>query len=70
MSFLDTLLLTNLTYIHNNENLQLILKYLKTDEFVKYDYSDYLRSKFTIPSLITSLLNACNIIANKISYRF
>ena len=68
--FSDALLLTNLTHIHNNENLQLILKYLKIDEFVKYDYSDCLRPEFTIPGLIVSLLNIYNIIANKISYGF
>ena len=66
----DALSLTNLTHIHNNEKLQSILKHLKTDEFVKYDYSDCLRPEFTIPGLIASLLDTCNITANKISYGF
>ena len=70
MCFSDALSLTNLTHIHNNENLQSILKHLKTDEFVKHDYSDCLRPEFTIPGLIASLLDACNITANKISYEF
>jgi len=69
-SFSDALSLTNLTHIHNNENLQSILKHLKTDEFIKHDYSDCLRPEYTIPGLITSLLDACNITANKISYGF
>jgi len=70
ISFLDALSLTNLTYIHNNENLQLILKHLKIDEFVKHNYGDCLRPEYTIPGLIASLLDACNITANKLSYGF
>lgn len=69
-SFSDALSLTNLTHIHNNENLQSILKHLKTDEFTKHDYGDCLRPEFTIPGLIASLLDACNIAAIKISYGF
>ncbi len=70
MSFSDALSLSNLTHIHNNENLQTILNHLKTDEFVKHDYSDCLRPEYTIPGLIASLLDACNIPANKILYGF
>ena len=69
-SFSDALSLTNLTHIHNNENLQSILKHFKTNDFVKHDYSDCLRPEYTIPGLIASLLDACNIPANKISYGF
>ena len=69
-SFSDALSLTNLTHIHNDESLQSILQHLKTDEFMKYDYRDCLRPEFTIPGLIASLGDACNITANKISYRF
>ncbi len=68
ISFLDALSLTNLTHIHNNENFQLILKHLEADEFIKHDYNDCLRPEYTIPGLISSLLDICNITANKISY--
>jgi hypothetical protein len=64
----DALSLTNLTNIHNNENSQLILEHLKTDEFVKHDYSDCLRPEYTIPGLIASLLDTCNETANRIPY--
>ncbi len=66
----DALSLTSLTRIHNDENSQSILEHLKTDEFVKHDYSDCLRPEFTIPGLIASLLDACNTTANEISYGF
>ncbi len=68
--FSDALSLTYLTHIHNNENSQSILEYLKRDEFVKHDYSDCLRPEYTIPGLIASLLDGCNITANKPSYGF
>lgn len=68
--FSDALSLTYLTHIHNKENSRLILEHLKTDEFVKSDYSDCLRPEYTIPGLILSLLNACSITANKPSYDF
>ena len=67
-SFSDALSLTNLTHIHNNENLQSILQHFKTDEFVKHDYSDCLRPEYTIPGLIASLVDTCKTPANKISY--
>lgn len=68
--FSDALSLTNLTHIHNNENLQSILKHLKTDEFMKHDYSDCLRPEYTIPGLIASLLDTSNITADNLSYGF
>jgi len=67
-SFLVALLLINFIYIYNNENLQSILIHFKIDEFMKYNYSNCLKSKFIIFGLIVFLLNACNIIVNKISY--
>ena len=68
--FSDALSLTNLIHIYNNENLQSILKHFKTDEFVKYDYSDCLKPEFIIFGFIAFLLDACNITANKILYGF
>ena len=70
MSFSDALFLTYLTHIHNDENSQSILNHLRTDEFVKHDYSDCLRPEYTIPGLIASLLDTCNTTANKLSYGF
>lgn len=70
MPFSDALSLTYLTRIHNNENAQSILEHLKTDEFVKHEYRDCLGPEYTIPSLIASLLDACNITADKLSYEF
>ena len=67
--FSDALSFTNFTHIYNDKNLQLILKYFKTDEFVKYDYNDCLRLEFIIFNLIASLFNAY-ITVNKISYEF
>lgn len=58
-SFLDALSITRLTQIHNDENSRSILEHLKTDEFVKHDYSDCLRPAYTIPGLIATLLGAC-----------
>ena len=69
-SFSDALSLTYLTHIHNDENSQSILEHLKTNEFVKHDYSDCLRPEYTIPGLIASLLDASNITSNKLSYGF
>lgn len=70
ISFSNALSLTNLIYIYNNKNLQLILKHLKTDKFVRYNYSDCLKSKFIIFDLIAFLLDAYNITVNRILYRF
>lgn len=70
ISLSDALSLTNLTHIHNNKNFQSILKHLKADKFIKHDYNDCLRPEYTIPGLIASLLDTCNITANKISYGF
>ena len=67
-SFLDALSVSQLTQIHNDENSRSILEHLKTDEFVKHDYSDCLRPEYTIPGLIATLLDACNQTANRISY--
>ena len=64
----DAISITYLTRIHNSRNSQLILQHLKTDEFVKHDYSDCLRPEYTIPGLIASLLDASNITAKKPSY--
>jgi len=66
----DAISITDLTHIRDIGNLQSILGHLKKGEFVKHDYSDCLESEYTIPSLIVSLLDACNIAANKPSYRF
>ena len=65
---LDALSLTYLTNIHNNENSRYILEHLKTNEFVKHDYSDCLRPEYTFPGLIASLLDACNNAVNRIPY--
>jgi len=70
ISISDAISISYLTHIHDIENLQLILGHLKKDEFVKHDYSDCLRPVYTIPGLIASLLDACNLTANKISYGF
>ena len=69
-SFPDALSLFYLARIPNDENSRSILEHLKTDAFVKHDYSDCLGSGYTIPGLIASLLNACSITANKPSYGF
>ena len=69
-SFLDALSLFYLTHIHTDKNSKLILEHLKTDKFVKHDYSDCLGPRYTIPGLIASLLDAGNITANKLSYGF
>ncbi|MCJ1456662.1 hypothetical protein MMC28_007024 [Mycoblastus sanguinarius] len=61
----DAISITYLTHIHNNENSRLILEYLKKDEFVKHDYSDCLRPEYTIPGLIASLIDSCNMMAEK-----
>ena len=37
---------------------------------MKHDYSDCLKPEYTIPGLITTLLDACNITGNKPSYDF
>ncbi len=66
----DAISITYLTHIRDIGNLQLILGHLKKDEFVKHDYSDCLGPEYTIPGLIVSLLDACNITANKPSYEF
>jgi len=65
---IDALSIIYLTDIHGHENSQTILDHLKRDEFVKHDYSDCLRPEYTILDLIASLLDACNITANKPSY--
>ena len=66
-SVLDALSFTYLTTIYT-ENPQSILKHLKTDDFVKHDYSDCLRPEYTIPGLIASLLDTCSMTAKEISY--
>jgi len=66
----DAISITYLTHIRDIGNLQLILGHLKKDEFVKHDYSDCLGPEYTIPGVIASLLDACNLTANKISYGF
>ena len=68
--FSDALSFINFTHIHNNENLQSIFKHFKTNEFVKHNYNDCLKSEFIIFDFIAFLLNACNITVNKISYEF
>ena len=69
MTFLDALSLFCLGRIPTDESSELILKHFNTDEFVKHDYSDCLGPDYTIPSLIASLLKACSITADKISYK-
>ena len=63
--FSAALSLTSFIEIHNDENSTRILEHLKTNEFVKCDYSDCLGHGFTIPVLIVSLLDANTI---KLSY--
>jgi hypothetical protein len=63
-SFLDVLSTTYLIYIYSDENLQLILGYFRTEEFITYDYSDCLSPGYTIPGLITSLLYLNSIMAS------
>ena len=63
--FSDVLFITYLLYIHNSQNSRLILEHFKRDEFIKYEYGDCLGPEYTIPGLIASLLDACNITANK-----
>ena len=64
----DALSLTNLIDIRNNENRQSILRHFKKDEFVQHNYTDCLRPKYTIPSLIACLLDVGNITADNLSY--
>ena len=66
----DAIFITYLIHIRDIENLQLILEHLKKDEFIKHDYSDCLEFKYIILDLIVSLLDACNIMINKLSYEF
>ena len=65
ISFLVALSLTHIIRI--GDGLQSIAKRLKTDEFVKYDYKDCLQPGYSIPGLITCVLDASNIPANKLS---
>ncbi len=66
----DAIFITYLTYIHDIRNLELILEHLKKNEFIKHNYSDYLKIKYIIFDLIVSLLDACNIMINKLLYEF
>lgn len=68
--FSDALSLTYLMNIPNDENSQSILEHLKRDEFVKHDYSDCLKPEYTIPGLITILLDAYIMTGKKHSYHF
>ena len=45
-----------------------MLERLKKVEFVTHDYSDCSRPRYTIPSLIASLLSTCKIIACKLYF--
>jgi hypothetical protein len=62
--------LAYLRRIYHGSNAQTILKHLKAEEFVGHDYSDCLRTEYTIPGLIGSLLRAYNVSIDKLSYEF
>lgn len=70
MSFSDALSLSSLCRIQDDEHSQPIIEHLKTDEFVKHDYSDCLGPEYTIPGLIACLLDTRSTTANKLSYRY
>ena len=58
-SHLDPLSPTSLLSI-DEEGFQGVSKTLTKDEYVKHDFSDCLRPEYTIPGLITHMINVAN----------
>ena len=55
---LDVVSISDLTRIRDGANTESILTHLTATTFVTYDYGDCLRLSYTIPSLISSLIQS------------